>query len=35
MKLLEIAVIEKPSEHVRRDQFGTELGQLMSGRELL
>ena len=34
MQLLEIAVIEKPADHVRRDLLGGERLKLMSGREL-
>jgi hypothetical protein len=33
-QLPEIAVIEKPANHVRRDQLGTKRVKLVPGREL-
>jgi hypothetical protein len=34
VQLLEIAVVEKPADHVRRDLLGAERGKQVSGREL-
>jgi hypothetical protein len=34
LQLPEIAVVEKPADHVRRDLLGTDRVKLVSGREL-